>query len=58
MRAPKNRIPINLKSLPRAKREVFRQLSYPGMYCEKSIKGHGFAGYREAIQYLAEKYGK
>ena len=28
MRAPKNRIPINLKSLPRAKREVFRQQAY------------------------------
>ena len=41
-----------------SQREAFRQLSYPGMYCEKSIKGHGFAGYREAIQYLAEKYGK
>ena len=41
-----------------SQREAFRQLSYPGMYCEKTIKGHGFAGYREAIQYLAEKYGK
>ena len=41
-----------------SQREAFRQLSYPGMYCEKTIKGHGFAGYREAIHYLAEKYGK
>jgi len=37
-------------------REPFRHLSYPGMYCEKTIKGHGFAGYREAIQYLTETY--
>ena len=37
-------------------RESFRQLSYPGMYCEKTIKGHGIAGYREAILYLTEKY--
>lgn len=28
MRPPKNRIPINLKSLPRAKREVFRQQAF------------------------------
>ena len=38
-------------------RENFRQVSYPGMYCEKTIKGHGFQGYREAMQYLAETYG-
>lgn len=37
-------------------REAFRQISYPGMYCEKTIKGHGIAGYREAIEYLAAKY--
>ncbi len=37
-------------------RESFRQISYPGMYCEKTIKGHGIAGYREAILYLKEKY--
>lgn len=39
-------------------REPFRQISYPGMYCEKTIKGHGIEGYREAILYLKEKYGK
>ena len=39
-------------------REPFRQISYPGMYCEKTIKGHGIDGYREAILYLKEKYGK
>ena len=37
-------------------RETFRQISYPGMYCEKTIKGQGIAGYREAIAYLKEKY--
>ena len=39
-------------------REPFRQISYTGMYCEKTIKGHGFAGYEEAIAYLAETYKK
>lgn len=33
-------------------REPFRQISYAGLACCKTIKGHGFAGYREAIQYL------
>lgn len=37
-------------------REDFRQISYAGMYCEKTIKGHGIAGYREAMEYLAAKY--
>ncbi len=37
-------------------REAFRQISYAGMYCEKTIKGHGIEGYREAILYLKEKY--
>ena len=39
-------------------REPFRLLSYPGMYCEKTIKGQGLEGYRMAILYLWEKYGK
>ena len=38
-------------------REPFRQISYAGMACEKTIKGHGFQGYREAMQYLIETYG-
>ena len=38
-------------------REAFRQISYPGLYCEKTIKGHGIDGYRQAIVYLQEKYG-
>lgn len=37
-------------------REPFRQVSYPGMYCERTIKGLGLEGYRQAILYLKEKY--
>lgn len=37
-------------------REPFRQISYAGMYCEKTIKGQGIDGYRQAICYLVEKY--
>ena len=37
-------------------REPFRQISYPGLYCEKTIKGQGIDGYRQAIIYLKEKY--
>ena len=39
-----------------ASREEFRRLSYPGLYCEKTIKGQGLDGYRQAILYLKEKY--
>ena len=38
-------------------REPFRQISYPGLYCEKTIKGHGFDGYCQAMKFLKEKYG-
>ena len=38
-------------------RESFRQISYAGMYCEKTIKGMGLDGYCQAMKYLAEKYG-
>ena len=38
-------------------REDFRQISYPGLYCEKTIKGQGIDGYRQAMLYLKEKYG-
>ena len=38
-------------------RESFRQISYAGMYCEKTIKGLGFDGYVQAMKYLKEKYG-
>lgn len=33
-------------------REPFRQISYAGLACCKTIKGHGIDGYREAISYL------
>ena len=38
-------------------RESFRQISYPGMYCEKTIKGLGLDGYCLALEYLKKKYG-
>ena len=37
-------------------REPFRQISYAGMACEKTIKGLGIDGYRQAILYLKDKY--
>ena len=37
-------------------REPFRQISYAGMACEKTIKGQGLDGYRQAILYLKAKY--
>ena len=39
-----------------AAREDFRQISYAGLYCEKTIKGQGIDGYRQAMLYLKEKY--
>ena len=38
-------------------REEFRKISYAGLACVKTIKGHGLQGYREAINYLIEHYG-
>ena len=37
-------------------REPFRQVSYAGMYCEKTVKGQGLQGYAVAMHYLWEKY--
>ena len=37
-------------------REAFRQISYAGLACVKTIKGHGINGYREAIEYLVNQY--
>ena len=37
-------------------REPFRQVSYAGLYCEKTIKGQGLDGYRQAMVYLKERY--
>lgn len=36
-------------------REEFRRISYIGMACEYAIRGRGFAGYREAMEYLFNK---
>ncbi len=36
-------------------RESFRQISYPGMACVKTIKGQGLDGYRQAIEYLLNR---
>lgn len=33
-------------------REEFRQRSYVSLYASKVIKGHGFDGYKEALEYL------
>ena len=37
-------------------RESFRQISYAGLACVKTIKGHGFPGYQEAMAFLQEQY--
>ena len=37
-----------------SQREGFRQISYVRLYCEKTICGHGFDGYLEAMDYLLE----
>ncbi len=39
-------------------REAFRQISYAGLACEKTIKGQGLDGYHQAIVYLVNKYRK
>ena len=36
------------------RRESFRQISYPGLACKKTIKGLGLEGYRQAILFLKE----
>ena len=38
-----------------SKREPFRQTSYAGMACEKTIAGLGFQGYEEAMLYLKKR---
>ena len=37
-------------------RESFRKISYVGLACEKTIKGQGLDGYRQAMVYLKQKY--
>ena len=39
-----------------SKRESFRQISYAGLACCRTIMGQGIAGYREAILYLKELF--
>lgn len=36
-------------------REDFRQKSYISLYAEKMIAGHGFDGYKEAIEHFVKK---
>ena len=35
-------------------REPFRQISYAGLACIKTMKGQGFEGYRQAILFLKD----
>ena len=35
-------------------REAFRQISYAGLACIKTIKGQGLDGYRQAIDFLTQ----
>lgn len=41
-----------------SKREDFRQISFVRSYCEKTIAGHGFEGYLEAMDFLKNKSGE
>ena len=38
-----------------SKREAYRQISYVSDVAVKTIYGKGFEGYKEAIEFLAEK---
>ena len=38
-----------------SKREPFRQFSYVSLIAERTICGHGFEGYKMALEYLKEK---
>ena len=38
-----------------SKREDFRQISYIRQACVKTIAGHGFDGYLEAMEYLVKR---
>ena len=39
-------------------REDFRKVSYVRMACDRTFAGFGFDGYRMAMEYLVERYGK
>ncbi|MBQ7870556.1 MAG: type II 3-dehydroquinate dehydratase [Oscillospiraceae bacterium] len=38
-----------------SEREAFRQISYAGLACQARFEGHGFAGYRMALEFLLKK---
>lgn len=38
-----------------ATREPFRRFSYVSLYAQHLVKGKGFEGYREALEYLAKR---
>lgn len=40
------------------KRESFRQISYVRSVCKKTISGHGFEGYTEALEFLINYIGE
>lgn len=37
-------------------REPFRQISYAGLACIKTIKGQGLDGYRQAIEHIIQQF--
>ena len=39
-------------------REDFRKVSYVRLACDRTFAGLGFDGYRMAMEYLVERYGK
>lgn len=39
-------------------RDEFRKISYVRLACDKTYAGFGFDGYRMAMEYLVETYGK
>lgn len=39
-------------------REDFRKVSYVRLACDRTFAGFGFDGYRMAMEYLVERYGK
>ena len=48
-------VEVHISDVP--SREEFRQISFVKYYCFKTITGHGFEGYFEAIDSLLEKVG-
>lgn len=45
-------VEVHLSDL--SQREDFRQISYPGMACQKTFMGLGFEGYKKAMEWLLE----